>query len=115
MTAADRRRLLVLDRVLTALSLTAILILAGHAPNWLLPVIALLYGATSPLSSGAFSAVLPEVAGPDLLDAANAFEGASITRFRRRPGARRAGGHRSRSAGDRGEIGPAAWWSDRVR
>jgi len=74
----SRRRLLVLDRVLTALALTAILILAGHAPNWLLPVIALLYGATSPLSSGAFSAVLPEVAGPDLLDAANAFEGASI-------------------------------------
>src|ERR1700722_2183790 len=74
----SRRRLLVLDRVLTALALAAILILAGHAPNWLLPIVALLYGATSPLSSGAFSAVLPEVAGPDLLDAANAFEGASI-------------------------------------
>src|SRR3984957_1337012 len=74
----SRRRLLVLDRVLTALALAAILILAGHAPNWLLPLVALLYGATSPLSSGAFSAVLPDVAGPDLLDAANAFEGASI-------------------------------------
>jgi predicted MFS family arabinose efflux permease len=74
----SRRRLLVLDRMLTALALTAMLMLAGHAPNWLLPLVALLYGATSPLSSGAFSAVLPEVAGPDLLDAANAFEGASI-------------------------------------
>jgi len=74
----SRRRLLVLDRILTALALTAMLMLAGHAPNWLLPLVALLYGATSPLSSGAFSAVLPEVAGPDLLDAANAFEGASI-------------------------------------
>ncbi len=74
----SRRRLLVLDRVMTALALTAILLLAGHAPNWLLPVVALLYGATTPLSSGAFSAVLPEVAGSELLDAANAFEGASI-------------------------------------
>lgn len=74
----SRRRLLVLDRIATALALTALLVLAGHAPDWLLPLVALLYGATSPLSSGAFSAVLPEVAGPDLLDAANAFEGASI-------------------------------------
>jgi len=75
---ASRRRLLVLDRLVTALALSAMLLLAGHAPNWLLPLAALLYGATSPLSSGAFSAVLPEIAGVDLLDAANAFEGASI-------------------------------------
>jgi predicted MFS family arabinose efflux permease len=75
---SSRRRLLVLDRLLTALALTAILVLAGHAPNWLLPLVALFYGALSPLSSGAFSAVLPEVAGPDLLDAAVAFEGAGI-------------------------------------
>ncbi len=75
---ASRRRLLVLDRVVTALALTAMLALAGHAPDWLLLVAALLYGATSPLSSGAFSAVLPELAGVELLDAANAFEGASI-------------------------------------
>lgn len=74
----SRRRLLVLDRAVTALALAAVLLLAGHAPNWVLPLAALLYGATSPLSSGAFSAVLPEVAGPELLDAANAFEGASI-------------------------------------
>jgi MFS family permease len=74
----SRRRLLVLDRMVTALALATVLLLAGHAPNWLLPLVALLYGATSPLSSGAFSAVLPEVAGPELLDAANAFEGASI-------------------------------------
>jgi predicted MFS family arabinose efflux permease len=73
-----RRRLLVLDRMVTALALAAMLLLAGHAPNWLLPLVALLYGATSPLSSGAFAAVLPEIAGPDLLETANAFEGASI-------------------------------------
>jgi len=76
--ARSRRRLLVLDRLLTAAALCVILALAGHAPNWTLPVAALVYGLTSPLSSGAFSAVLPEIAGPELLDAANAFEGASI-------------------------------------
>ncbi len=75
---SNRRRLLVLDRAMTAGALLAMLLLAGHAPDWLLPLAALLYGATSPLSSGAFSAVLPEVAGMELLDAANAFEGASI-------------------------------------
>jgi MFS family permease len=74
----SRRRLLVLDRAVTALALAAMLLLAGRVPNWVLPLAALLYGATSPLSSGAFSAVLPEVAGAELLDAANAFEGASI-------------------------------------
>ena len=74
----SRRRLLVLDRLVTALSLAGVLLLAGHAPNWVLPVIALAYGATSPLSSGAFSAVLPEIAGPELLGPANACEAASI-------------------------------------
>src|ERR1700756_1183715 len=73
---ANRRRLIVLDRLATTLSLAAVLLLAGHAPNWLLPLAALLYGITSPLSAGAFSAVLPEVAGPDLIGVANAFEGA---------------------------------------
>lgn len=75
---ASRRRLLVLDRLVTAGALLALLLLAGHGPNWLLPVIGVAYGATSPLSSGAFSAALPEVAGPDLLNVANTFEATSI-------------------------------------
>jgi MFS family permease len=75
---ASRRRLLVLDRALTSVSLVAVLLLAGHAPNWLLALAALVYGLTSPLSAGAFSAVLPEVAGPELIGVANAFEGASF-------------------------------------
>jgi MFS family permease len=75
---ASRRRLLVLDRVVTTLALVAILALAGHAPDWLLVVVAGLYGTTTPLSSGAFSSVLPEVAGADLLGIANTFEATSI-------------------------------------
>lgn len=76
--ARSRRRLLVLDRLVTAAALLAVLLLAGHAPSWAVVVAALGYGITSPLSGGAFQAVLPEVAGPELLDVANAFEGASI-------------------------------------
>lgn len=75
---SSRRRLLVLDRLVTAAALAAILVLTGHAPNWLIPVLTLLFGATSPLSSGGFQAVLPEIAGDELLETANAFEGASI-------------------------------------
>ncbi len=76
--AASRRRLLVLDRAVTALALAALLLLAGHGPDWLLPVIAVVYGITSPLSSGAFSIVLPEIAGAELLPIANTFEATSI-------------------------------------
>lgn len=75
---ASRRRLLVLDRLLTIAAIIALLILAGHSPDWLLPLIAVAYGVTSPLSSGAFSSLLPEVAGPELLNIANTFEAASI-------------------------------------
>ncbi len=74
----SRRRLLVLDRLVTAAALGAILLLAGHAPNWTVVLGALAFGITSPLSGGAFQAVLPEIAGPELLSVANAFEGASI-------------------------------------
>jgi MFS family permease len=74
----SRRRLLVLDRLVTALALSAFLLLAGHAPNWLLPLVAALYGIAAPLSEGAFSAALPEVAGQELIGVANAFEAASF-------------------------------------
>jgi MFS family permease len=75
---ASRRRLLVLDRAVTILALAALLALAGHGPNWLLPVVAAILGATTPLSAGAFSSVLPEVAGTELLAIANTFEATSI-------------------------------------
>jgi MFS family permease len=74
----SRRRLIVLDRTLTFFALGALLLLAGHAPNWLLPFVGLAYGATSPLSGGAFTAVLPEIAGEELIDVAYTFEASSI-------------------------------------
>jgi hypothetical protein len=74
----SRRRLLVLDRSLMIVALGAMLVLAGHAPNWLLPLLAIVYGLTAPLSAGAFSSLLPEIVGPELIDVANTFEASSI-------------------------------------
>ncbi|HEX3510809.1 MAG TPA: MFS transporter [Solirubrobacteraceae bacterium] len=76
--AASRRRLIVLDRVVTLLALGALLALAGHVPGWVLPFVAVAYGATSPLSAGGFSAVLPELAGPQLIDVAYTFEASCV-------------------------------------
>lgn len=75
---ASRRGLLALDRMITIVALAALLLLAGHTPNWVLPLIGLLYGATSPLSSGAFQSVMPEVAGEELLEVAYTFEATSV-------------------------------------
>lgn len=76
--ARSRRRLLVLDRAITIAAIGALIALAGHAPDWLLPLVALVYGITSPLSSGGFASVLPELVGAQLLDIANTFEATSV-------------------------------------
>jgi MFS family permease len=61
-----------------ARSRRALIALAGHAPNWTIPVLGLVYGATRPLSGGAFRSVLPEIVGPDLLASANTMEATSV-------------------------------------
>jgi hypothetical protein len=76
---AQRRRLLVVsDQLLSIAGLVGMLILAGHAPNWTVPVVAVLYSFTRPFSSGSFSSALAELAGTDLLDAASAVEATSL-------------------------------------
>lgn len=75
---SSRRRLLVLDRLLTIISLGALIALTGHAPDWTLPLVAVLYGVTSPLASGAFSSVLPEIVGPELMDIGYTFDASSL-------------------------------------
>lgn len=74
----SRRRLLILDRLVTLLALAALLRAAGHAPDWTLPLIGVVYGITSPLSAGATASVMPEVAGADLIGVAYTFEATSI-------------------------------------
>ena len=76
--ARRRRLLVVLDQLLSVAALVAILVLAGHAPDWTVPAAAVLYGVTRPLSSGSFFSALAEIAGADLLDQASAVEATSL-------------------------------------
>jgi MFS family permease len=76
--AHRRRRLIALDQLLSVTGLVAILALAGHAPNWTVPVAAVVYSITRPLSLGAFFSAIAELVGPQLLDAASAVEATSL-------------------------------------
>jgi hypothetical protein len=73
-----RRRVMMLDQVLAATSLIGIVALAGRAPNWTLPVVALLAGSTWPLSFGGFTSLIPVIVPDDLLVQANALEATSF-------------------------------------
>jgi MFS family permease len=76
---AERRRvLIVLDQLVSVAGLLAIVALAGHAPNWTVPAVAVLYSVTRPFSSGSFFSALAEIAGSELLDAASAVEASSL-------------------------------------
>jgi MFS family permease len=76
--ARRRRALIALDQLMSIAGLVAILALAGHAANWTVPVAAVLYSITRPLSLGAFSSAIAELVGPELLDAASAVEATSL-------------------------------------
>jgi MFS family permease len=76
--ARRRRILIVSDQLLGAVALVAMVILAGHAPDWTIPALAVLLSITGPLSYGSFSSALAEVAGADLLDAASSVEATSL-------------------------------------
>ena len=76
--AKRRRVLIVADQLLSAAALIAIVTLAGHAPNWTLPIVAAAYSVTRPFSSGSFFSALAEIAGAELLDQASAIEATSL-------------------------------------
>ena len=76
--ATHRRRLIVTDQLLSVGAVVLILALAGHAPNWTVPVVTILYSVTRPFSSGSFFSALAEIAGPELLDEASAIEATSL-------------------------------------
>jgi MFS family permease len=67
-----RRPWIVGDRLLSAAALLALVAVAGHGPNWTLPLVAVLYGVTTPLSIGSFLGAQAALAGPELLDRASA-------------------------------------------
>ncbi|MGH2876102.1 MAG: MFS transporter [Solirubrobacteraceae bacterium] len=76
--AHRRRALIVFDQLLSVIALVGIVALAGHAPDWTLPAVAVLYGITRPLSSGSFFSAVAELAGPELLDHASQVEATSL-------------------------------------
>ncbi len=76
--ANSRRRVMMLDQALAASTIVALVLLAGHAPNWTLPIVALGAGITWPLSFGGFTSLIPTIVPEDLLQPANAFEATSF-------------------------------------
>jgi MFS family permease len=76
--ARRRRRLIVLDQLLSVLGLVALDVLAGHAPGATLALAAVVTSVTNSFSIGSFSSALVEVAGEELLDRASAIEATSL-------------------------------------
>jgi predicted MFS family arabinose efflux permease len=73
-----RRRVMIIDQVLAATTLVAIVVLTGHAPNWVIPLVALCAGMTWPLSFGGFTSLIPVIVPDRLLPRANALEATSF-------------------------------------
>jgi MFS family permease len=73
-----RRNVMILDQVLAATTLVALVLLAGHAPNWAIPLVVLVAGVTWPLSFGGFTSLIPMIVPDRLLAPANALEATSF-------------------------------------
>jgi predicted MFS family arabinose efflux permease len=73
-----RRQAMILDQVLAATSVVGIVVLAGNAPGWTLPLVALVAGVTWPLSFGGFTSLIPVIVPDELLAQANALEATSF-------------------------------------
>ena len=76
--ARSRRMLMVIDQLSSVVCLLALVALAGHAPNWTLPAVAIVYSVTRPFSSASFFSAMAEIVGPELLDHASAIEASSL-------------------------------------
>ena len=66
-----------LDQAISAGSLALVAALAGTAPDFLLPLVALAAGITFPLSTGGFSSLIPSYVDASLRVQANALEASS--------------------------------------
>jgi len=73
-----RRTLMVIDQVVIATVLLALVLLIGHAPSWLIPLVVLPAGVTYPLSFGGFTSMIPTLVPGELLPPANAVETTSF-------------------------------------
>jgi len=73
-----RRRLMVADQLLITSMLIVLVLVAGNAPNWVIPLVVLTAGLTYPLSFGGFTSLIPAFVPDDLLPPANALETTSF-------------------------------------
>jgi MFS family permease len=73
-----RRTLMVIDQVVIASVLIALVALVGNAPNWVIPLLVIPAGVTYPLSFGGFTSMIPSLVPGELLPPANALETTSF-------------------------------------
>jgi predicted MFS family arabinose efflux permease len=73
-----RRTLMVIDQLVIACVLAALVLLVGHAPAWVIPLVVLPAGITYPLSFGGFTSMIPALVPGELLPPANAVETTSF-------------------------------------
>jgi MFS family permease len=66
-----------IDRLVLSGVLLAILAAAGHAPDFVLPLLALITGLTLPVTFSGFTSMIPLMVAEEMLPSANAFEAAS--------------------------------------
>lgn len=73
-----RRTLMVVDQIVIASVLVALVLLVGNAPAWVIPLVVLPAGITYPLSFGGFTSMIPALVPGELLPPANAVETTSF-------------------------------------
>jgi MFS family permease len=73
-----RRTLMVIDQVVIASVLVALVVLVGHAPTWVILLVVVPAGVTYPLSFGGFTSMIPSLVPGELLPPANALETTSF-------------------------------------
>ena len=73
-----RRTLMVIDQIVIAGVLAALVVLIGHAPAWVVPLVVIPAGITYPLSFGGFTSMIPSLVPGELLPPANALETTSF-------------------------------------
>ena len=69
---------MVIDQLVIAAVLVALVLLVGHAPTWVIPLVVLPAGVTYPLSFGGFTSMIPAIVPGELLPPANAVETTSF-------------------------------------